>query len=61
MTDDEFIHDELIYRIWGRREHLRCILQDIHGEPPSPLPSPPPSVVVAFDAGDEPPPEEAVA
>ena len=53
-------NDELISRIMSG-EHIREILRDIHGEPPSPLPSPPPSVVVAFDAGDEPPPEEAVA
>ena len=45
-------NDELISRIMSG-EHIREILRDIHGEPPS--------VAVAFDAVDEPPPEEAVA
>ena len=46
------MNDELISRIMSR-EHIRDILNDIHGEPPS--------VAVAFEAVDEPPPEDAVA
>jgi len=45
-------NDELISRIMSG-EHIREILRDIHGEPPP--------VAVAFDAVDEPPPEEAAA
>jgi hypothetical protein len=40
------MNDELISRIMSR-EHIRDILNDIHGEPPS--------VAVAFEAVDEPP------